>query len=90
MTVTKANIVSDLCRKCNVSKNEAAYLVELFLECIKDTLQAGEPVKIFGFGNFSVHEKNPRPGRNPRTGEEVTISRRKVVTFKMNHSKNWL
>ena len=57
-------------------------------ERLKETLEKGEAVKIFGFGNFSVHEKTPRPGRNPRTGEEVTISQRRVVTFKMSNSKS--
>lgn len=88
MTITKADIVGNLCRKCNVSKDDSAYFVNHFFERLKETLEKGEAVKIFGFGNFSVHEKTPRPGRNPRTGEEVTISQRKVVTFKMSNSKS--
>ncbi|MCT6885861.1 MAG: integration host factor subunit alpha, partial [Gilliamella apis] len=57
-------------------------LVELFFEEIRVALEKGEPVKLSGFGNFAVRDKNSRPGRNPKTGESVDISARRVVTFR--------
>jgi integration host factor subunit alpha len=64
------------------SKKEAAELVEKVFEIIKDTLAEGEKVKISGFGNFVVREKNARKGRNPQTGQEILLDARRVLTFK--------
>ena len=57
-------------------------LIEMFFESLKKNLEEGKDVKISGFGNFILREKNARPGRNPKTGEEVLIKERRVVTFK--------
>lgn len=82
MSLTKAELVDSLCEVTGLSKAEAKLLVDNFFEAIVEILASGEPVKISGFGNFELKDKNARPGRNPRTGEEVTISERRVVTFK--------
>ena len=65
----------------NVTKNDAKEIVELFFEEIRSTLARGEEIKISGFGNFQLRDKPQRPGRNPKTGEEVPITARRVVTF---------
>jgi integration host factor subunit alpha len=65
-----------------LSKKESAELVDLALEIMMETLEKGEPVKISGFGNFVVRQKRARRGRNPQTGEDITITARKVLTFK--------
>ena len=80
--MTKADIVEELYLKTGVSKQEAARITELFFDIIKETLEKGETVKISGFGNFVVRAKRARRGRNPQTGEEITITPRKVLTFK--------
>jgi integration host factor subunit alpha len=81
--MTKADIVDAVySRLGGYSKREAAEIVELVFEVLKDTLETGEKVKISGFGNFVVREKKERKGRNPQTSEEITISARKVLTFK--------
>ena len=81
--MTKADIVENVYEKLGVySKKEAAEIVEVVFEQIKDTLADGEKLKISGFGNFVVREKAERIGRNPKTGEEITITARKVLTFK--------
>lgn len=81
--MTKADIVDTVYEKLGgFSKKESAQLVDLVFEIIKETLESGEKIKISGFGNFVVREKGPRPGRNPQTGEEITISARRVLTFK--------
>src|SRR5262245_66041506 len=67
---------------CGFSKKEASEIVETVFNCIKETLESGEKIKISGFGNFVVREKKARIGRNPQTGEEITISARRVLTFK--------
>lgn len=82
MTLTKGQIVEQVAQRLNCSKTEAAALVESFFEVIKDKLAAAEPVKISGFGSFRVREKRPRRGRNPQTGEELTISARRVISFR--------
>ena len=64
------------------NKREAKELVEMFFEEIRVALENGEPVKLSGFGNFELRDKKERPGRNPRTGEDVAISARRVVTFR--------
>ena len=65
-----------------LNKREAKELIECFFEQIKKSLEEGNDIKLSGFGNFLLRNKAPRPGRNPKTGEEVTISSRRVVTFK--------
>ncbi|HWU42912.1 MAG TPA: integration host factor subunit alpha [Bdellovibrio sp.] len=81
-TVTKADIVENVYQKIGFSKKEASELVELCFETLKQVLQTGEKVKISGFGNFIVHGKNQRPGRNPQTGEQIIISARRVLNFR--------
>lgn len=80
--MTKADLVNTIYEKVGFSKKESARIVELVFEIIKDTLEKGEKIKISGFGNFVVREKRSRIGRNPQTNEEITISARKVLTFK--------
>ena len=80
--MTKADIVDRIADKTGFSKKEAVDLVELFFETMKDTLEAGEELKISGFGKFEVKQKADRRGRNPQTGEEITIEARHILTFK--------
>jgi len=80
--MTKADIVESLYEKIGFSKKEAADLVELVFDQLKDTLAKGEKIKISGFGNFVVREKKSRVGRNPQTGQSIEISARKVLTFR--------
>ena len=82
MTLTKADMVEHLYDEIGLNKREAKDLVEMFFEEIKLSLEQGENVKLSGFGNFVLRDKNPRPGRNPKTGEEVQVSARRVVTFR--------
>ncbi|MCX8601400.1 MULTISPECIES: integration host factor subunit alpha [unclassified Gilliamella] len=82
MTLTKADIADRLAEKFDIDRQEAKVLVELFFEEIRVALEKGEPVKLSGFGNFAIRDKNSRPGRNPKTGESVDISARRVVTFR--------
>ena len=82
MTLTKSDIVEDLNNKIGLNKREAKELVDLLFNEIKNLLSEGQEVKLSGFGNFQLRDKSPRPGRNPRTGEDVEISARRVVTFK--------
>jgi len=81
-TLTKAEISDTLSDKYGFNKRESKELVEQFFEEMIDVLVGGECVKISGFGNFELRDKSSRPGRNPRTGEEVPILARRVVTFK--------
>jgi integration host factor subunit alpha len=85
MALTKAELAESLFNEVGLNKREAKEFVELFFEKIRDSLEAGDAVKISGFGNFGVRNKNPRPGRNPKTGEEIPISARRVVTFRASH-----
>jgi integration host factor subunit alpha len=80
--MTKADIVEHIYERVGFSKKESAELVEKVFEIIKETLAEGEKVKISGFGNFVVREKNARKGRNPQTGEEIRLAARRVLTFK--------
>ncbi len=82
MAMTKADIVESLYEKIGFSKKEAADLVELVFDSIKNTLAHGQKIKISGFGNFVVREKRSRIGRNPQTGESIEISARRVLTFR--------
>ena len=80
--LTKAEMAELLADKMGLSRREAKDLVEVFFEQITQALIAGREVKLSGFGNFELKDKSARPGRNPKTGEEVDISARRVVTFK--------
>ena len=82
MTTTKAEIVTGLCEKTNVSRDDATNLVEHTFEIIQACLERGEPVKISGFGRFMVRAKRQRKGRNPKTGAEIVIRERNVLAFK--------
>ncbi|BBR10524.1 integration host factor subunit alpha [Aeromonas caviae] len=82
MALTKADIAEHLFTQLGMSKREAKDMVEAFFEEIRQALERGEQVKISGFGNFDLREKNQRPGRNPKTGEDIPISSRRVVTFR--------
>lgn len=82
MTVTKAELVENLYDELGLNKREAKEIVEQFFEEIKDALEAGREVKLSGFGNFVLRDKGERPGRNPKTGKEIPISARRVVTFR--------
>lgn len=81
-TVTRADLAEAVFRKIGLSRTESAYLVEMVLEEICSTIARGESVKISSFGSFLVRDKNERVGRNPKTGEEVPISPRRVAVFK--------
>ncbi len=82
MTITKDSLVEMIHNEVGLNKREAKELIECFFEQIKISLEDGNDIKLSGFGNFILRNKSPRPGRNPKTGEEVTISERRVVTFK--------
>ncbi|MCL2875200.1 MAG: integration host factor subunit alpha [Betaproteobacteria bacterium] len=81
MTLTKAELADLLFEQVGLNKREAKDMVEGFFEEIRMTLERGESVKLSGFGNFMLRNKPQRPGRNPKTGEEIPISARRVVTF---------
>lgn len=80
--MTKADIVERIYEKVGFSKKEATDVVESIFEIIKGRIEQSEKVKISGFGNFVINAKRPRKGRNPQTGEEITISGRRVLSFK--------
>jgi integration host factor subunit alpha len=81
--MTKADIVDNVYDNVGgLSKKEAAEIVETVFDALKETLARGEKIKVSGFGNFVVRDKHARVGRNPQTGEEITISARRVLTFK--------
>ncbi len=82
MALTKADMVEHLFDELGLNKREAKDMVEMFFEEIRQALERGEQVKLSGFGNFDLREKRQRPGRNPKTGEEIPISARRVVTFR--------
>jgi len=82
MAMTKADFAEKLYDELGLNKREAKEIVELFFEEIKASLERGEQVKISGFGKFELRDKNSRPGRNPKTGEEIPITERRVVTFR--------
>jgi integration host factor subunit alpha len=81
-TVTKADLVEKVYERLGFSKKEAADLVELIFATLKESITSGEKVKISGFGNFVVRSKRSRVGRNPQTGDQITISARHVLTFR--------
>ncbi len=80
--LTKAGIAEMLFEDLGLNKREAKDVVECFFEEIRQSLEHNESVKLSGFGNFELRDKTPRPGRNPKTGKEIPISARRVVTFK--------
>lgn len=80
--LTKAHIAERLFVDLGLNKKEAKELVELFFDDICHALEHGQNVKLSGFGNFCLRDKDERPGRNPKTGEEIPVSARRVVTFK--------
>ncbi|MCH8492003.1 MAG: integration host factor subunit alpha [Idiomarina sp.] len=82
MALTKAEIAEHLFEKVGINRKDAKELVETFFEEIRHALESGEQVKISGFGNFDLRDKAERPGRNPKTGEDIPISARRVVTFR--------
>lgn len=82
--MTKADLIDSIYEKDGLSKKESSQIVELIFESIRSSLENGEKVKISGFGNFSIRSKKVRRGRNPQTGNEIEISARSVVTFKVS------
>jgi integration host factor subunit alpha len=80
--MTKAEIIESVHTKVQFSKKEAAEVVELVFDTMKETLEKGEKIKISGFGNFIVRDKKARIGRNPQTGKEIEIAARRVLTFR--------
>ena len=82
MALTKADMVEKLFEELGLNKREAKDIVEMFFEEIRIALERGEHVKLSGFGNFALRNKSTRPGRNPKTGEEIPITARRVVTFR--------
>jgi len=82
MTLTKAEMAEHLFEELGLNKREAKDIVEMFFEEIRTALERGEQVKLSGFGNFDLREKKERPGRNPKTGEEIPITARRVATFR--------
>ena len=82
MALTKADMAEYLFEELGLNKREAKDIVEMFFEKIRAALEKGEQVKLSGFGNFDLREKRQRAGRNPKTGEEIPITARRVVTFR--------
>ena len=82
MAITKAHIVEEVQKAIGFSMSQASDIVETILETMKSTLERGEKLKISGFGNFTPRNKRTRVGRNPKTGETINITARRVVTFK--------
>jgi integration host factor subunit alpha len=81
MTLTKSHLVEILCDQARLSRKEAKEAVDKFFQEIVDVLAEGEPIKLSGFGQFELRDKKERPGRNPKTGEDVPIAKRRVVSF---------
>ncbi len=82
MSLTKVDMAESLFNELGLNKREALDLVDLCFHQLVACLALGEPVKLSGFGNFELRDKNERPGRNPKTGEKIPISARRVVTFR--------
>jgi integration host factor subunit alpha len=82
MTLTKAGMVEHLFDEIGLNKREAKELVEMFFEEIRTALEEGQNIKLSGFGNFMLRDKAARPGRNPKSGETIPVSARRVVTFR--------
>ncbi len=84
-TVTRADLADAIYEQVGLSRNESADLVESIIEEMSDALVKGDHVKISSFGSLSVRQKGERVGRNPKTGEEVPITPRKVLVFRASH-----
>lgn len=84
-TLTRADLTDAIHRSLGISRNESAVFVERILEEVSASLEKGDTVKISSFGTFTVRQKKQRMGRNPKTGEEVPITPRRVVTFRASH-----
>lgn len=82
MALTKADLATALFDEVGLNKREAREFIDNYFEAIRASLEAGDSVKLSGFGNFQLRDKKTRPGRNPKTGEEIPITARRVVTFK--------
>jgi integration host factor subunit alpha len=82
MALTKAEMAERLFDEVGLNKREGKEFVDAFFAVVREALENGEQVKLSGFGNFDLRQKNERPGRNPKTGEEIPISARRVVTFR--------
>ena len=82
MALTKADLAEALYDQLGLNKREAKEFVEQFFEELRNALATGQNIKLSGFGNFILRDKTERPGRNPKTGEEIPISARRVVTFR--------
>ncbi|MFL2554566.1 MAG: integration host factor subunit alpha [Candidatus Rariloculaceae bacterium] len=82
MALTKADMAESIFNELGLNKREARELVDFFFEDVRSALALGEQVKLSGFGNFDLRDKKQRPGRNPKTGEEIPITARRVVTFR--------
>jgi integration host factor subunit alpha len=82
MALTKADMAEHLFEELGLNKREAKDMVETFFEEMRHSLENGQQVKLSGFGNFDLRDKTQRPGRNPKTGENIPISARRVVTFR--------
>lgn len=80
--LSKAMIAETLCAELDLAKHDAKEMVEQFFEVLRHALEHGQHVKLSGFGNFNLRDKPKRPGRNPKTGEEIPVEARRVVTFK--------
>lgn len=80
--MTKADIIEKIQAQTGGSKKESSDLLEAVFNLMKNTLETGEKIKIAGFGNFEIRQKTDRRGRNPQTGEAITIEARRVLTFK--------
>ncbi len=86
--MTKADLVNGIFEKIGLSKKEAQEIIEILFNTMKQAFVEGESVKIYGFGTFNVRQKMSRRGRNPKTGEDLEITPRKVITFRAsNHLK---
>lgn len=81
-TLTKSDMIEHLMNELSLTRQESKCLVENFFEELSESLIDGKEIKLSGFGNFELKDKNSRPGRNPKTGEAVAVSARRVVTFK--------
>jgi integration host factor subunit alpha len=81
MALTKADMAEKLFQELGINKREAKEFVEMFFEEVRGALEHGSQVKLSGFGNFNLRDKKQRPGRNPKTGQEIPITARRVVTF---------
>ncbi|CAL7963906.1 integration host factor subunit alpha [Gammaproteobacteria bacterium] len=82
MALTKAELAENLFNVLGINKREAKDLVEIFFEEIRLLLEQGQQIRLSGFGNFNLRDKKERPGRNPKTGRDVPITSRRVVTFR--------